>query len=44
MYLTKLFDSQCKSLGYLDGLIGNKIINGENFDNADFIKTVWSVK
>ena len=40
----EVFDSQCKRIGYLDRLIGNKRINGENFDNADFIKTVWSVK
>lgn len=28
-------------LGFLGGIMGNQTINGESFDNATFIRTVW---
>jgi len=43
-YSSEVLNSQCNYLGDLGGFWGNRIINGENFDNAKFIKTVWSVK
>ena len=36
-----VIDSECNYLGYLGGLDGNGEINGENFTNAVFIKTIW---
>jgi hypothetical protein len=38
---SSVIDSDCNTLGYLGGLMGNKTINGENFRNADFKETVW---
>jgi len=43
-YSSEVLNSQCNYLGDLGGFWGNRVINGENFDNAKFIKTVWSVK
>jgi hypothetical protein len=39
---TEVVDCDCNNLGYLGGLIGNVQINGEDFSNADFVKTIWS--
>ncbi|NLE64160.1 MAG: hypothetical protein GX612_10050 [Bacteroidales bacterium] len=36
-----VIDSECNYLGHLGGLDGNGEINGENFKNAVFIKTIW---
>jgi len=35
-------DSDCNLLGRLGGFLGNTIINGETFSNAQYIRTVWS--
>ena len=37
-----VYDKSCKRIGYLGGFIGNRIINGENFTNAEFLEIVWS--
>ncbi len=39
---SEVTDTECKNLGYLGGIIGNTKINGEEFSNAKFKKTVWS--
>jgi hypothetical protein len=31
----------CTHLGYLGGISGNTIINGENFSSAEFEKNIW---
>ena len=36
-----VINSACTSLGFLGGFIGNTKINGEEFSNAIFIKTIW---
>lgn len=38
---SEVLDKNCKSLGYLGGFIGNVKINGEDFSNAVFVKTIW---
>lgn len=38
---SEVIDSDCNSLGFLGGLSGNTKINGENFLNAKFVRTVW---
>ena len=38
---TGIINSECKILGHLGGISGNTKINGENFSNATFIKTIW---
>lgn len=37
-----VYDTDCNSLGFLGGFAGNTKINGEEFSNAKFNKTVWS--
>ena len=39
---TDVFNSSCHYLGFLGGISGNTKINGEEFSNATFIKTVWN--
>ena len=36
-----VFDSKCNIIGRLGGIEGNTKINGEEFNAAKFIKTVW---
>ncbi|MCF6361687.1 MAG: hypothetical protein L3J29_13125 [Cyclobacteriaceae bacterium] len=36
-----VIDFNCNTLGSLEGIAGNTEINGEDFTNAQFIKTVW---
>ncbi len=36
-----VFDSKCNIKGQLGGIAGNTRINGEEFNAAKFIKTVW---
>lgn len=36
-----VIDSDCNSVGYLGGISGNTKINGEEFKNATFVKTVY---
>ena len=38
---TEVISSGCSSLGQLGGFAGNTKINGEEFSNATFVKTVW---
>ncbi|PBQ34700.1 hypothetical protein CNR22_23965 [Sphingobacteriaceae bacterium] len=38
---SEVMDSNCKSLGLLGGFVGNVKINGEDFSNAVFVKTLW---
>jgi hypothetical protein len=38
---TEVTDSNCKTLGQLGGIIGNTMINGEDFGNAEFVRTIW---
>ena len=38
---TEVFNSDCKSIGYLGGIDGNTVINGEEFSKAILIKTIW---
>jgi hypothetical protein len=38
---SEVIDSDCKTLGTLGGFTGNTKINGEEFSNAVFVKTVW---
>jgi len=35
-------DNECKLLGRLGGFIGNTIINGDDFSDAQYVRTVWS--
>jgi hypothetical protein len=39
---SEVLNQDCESIGYLGGLIGNQIINGENFSSAHFEETVWT--
>lgn len=39
-----IFDSNCTLLGYLGGISGNRIINGEDFSNAVFKRKIWPIK
>ncbi|RYD59018.1 MAG: hypothetical protein EOP56_01955 [Sphingobacteriales bacterium] len=41
---SEVLDSDCKSLGSLGGMIGNCLINGEDFSKAEMIETVWQKK
>ncbi|OFX25367.1 MAG: hypothetical protein A2033_19110 [Bacteroidetes bacterium GWA2_31_9] len=36
-----VIDFDCNELGTLGGIVGNTKINGEDFSNARFIKTIW---
>ncbi len=36
-----VIDFNCDTLGALGGIAGNTEINGEDFTNAVFVKTVW---
>lgn len=38
---TEVIDSDCKNLGFLGGISGNIQINGTDFSEAEFIKTIW---
>jgi hypothetical protein len=38
---TEVIDSDCKTIGSLGGFSGVTKINGEEFSNAKFVKTVW---
>jgi hypothetical protein len=40
-YQSPVLSAECDTLGYLHGFIGNYTINGESFENADFLRTVW---
>lgn len=36
-----VYSNQCEILGHLGGITGNSIINGESFENAKLVSTVW---
>lgn len=38
---TTVINANCDELGYLGGIDGNQIINGENFSSAKFLRTIW---
>ena len=38
---SRVADKNNKTLGYLGGLAGNTKINGEDFSNANYIRTLW---
>jgi hypothetical protein len=38
---SEVVDEECKTLGYLGGLSGNNIINGESFVSAQFERNIW---
>lgn len=38
---SEVMDENCNSLGFLGGIAGNNTINGESFDHAKYIRTVW---
>lgn len=40
-FTSEVFDDNCNSLGYLGGITGNTIINGEDFSNANFEQIIW---
>jgi hypothetical protein len=40
-YHSPVLNSQCDTLGFLHGFEGNTEINGEDFSNAEYLRTVW---
>jgi hypothetical protein len=40
-YQSYVLNTACDTLGYLHGFAGNYTINGEYFENAVFLRTVW---
>jgi len=36
-----VFDSECNELGWIGGFTGNTKINGEEFSNARYRRTIW---
>ena len=38
---SSVIDTDCNNLGALGGLAGNIEINGESFESAVFVKTIW---
>jgi hypothetical protein len=41
---SEVITADCYTLGYLGGITGNTKINGEEFSNAVFVKTIWEKK
>ena len=39
---SEVLDANCNSLGFLGGIMGNTNINGEDFSNAKYERTLWS--
>jgi len=40
-YSSDVLSSSCDTLGFLGGIIGNYMINGEDFSNANFQRRIW---
>ena len=40
-YSSPVLNASCDTLGYLHGFEGNYTINGEDFSQAEFKRTVW---
>jgi len=38
---SEVISEGCETLGFLGGISGNTIINGESFSNAVYQRTVW---
>lgn len=38
---TEVTDANCTTLGHLGGIAGNTTINGEDFGDAKFMRTIW---
>jgi len=38
---SEVISEGCETIGYLGGISGNTIINGESFSNAVYQRTVW---
>ncbi len=38
---SNVMDENGKSLGFLGGILGNSLINGADFSEAKFLRTVW---
>jgi len=38
---SEVIDEYCNCMGYLGGISGNILINGEDFSKAEFESTVW---
>lgn len=38
---SQVIDANCNNLGHLGGFAGNYTINGEDFSNAKYVKTIW---
>lgn len=41
-FTSEVLNGNCDTIGYLGGISGNYIINGQSFDSATYIQTVWS--
>lgn len=39
--LDEVIDCDCNNIGLLGGFAGNMEVNGEDFSNAVFVRTVW---
>jgi hypothetical protein len=39
---SEVLNDKCETIGFLGGISGNTKINGEDFSNAKFQKTLWS--
>src|SRR5436190_23539429 len=37
-----VIDKNCNYMGFLGGFVGNTMINGEEFSDAKYVRTVWS--
>jgi hypothetical protein len=40
-FFSEVIDENCNTLGQLGGIEGNTEINGGNFSEATYIKTIW---
>jgi len=40
-FTSEVIDEGCNTLGYLGGISGNTMINGEDFSKAKFVKNTW---
>jgi hypothetical protein len=38
---SEVVDEECNTLGYVGGIAGNTIINGESFGSAKFERNIW---
>lgn len=38
---SEVMDESCETLGYLGGIAGNTVINGDSFSNAVYQRTIW---